>query len=360
MISAERPINLISVCYSDRAIAWDKVWNPNVKIQDTAQSPSLSPFATLGDLSALQNLKVKVERDKRYTFSQIATFYNKKHNIPNIYTTSKGRRVINRHNLNRLGYGNLMGRACKKLGINLSKGNLYNGRSTYSISLNEWGKIRAEMYNIIQAQTKYKKQWRDYIWERQAIGGGHNNKPTKVKIFDYFFTHLKEYESEQLYTNIKVQNALHNLFATPEPNEINYIAHRIFKNHSVMQIFLNRIGEVFFFNRVFKEYKKDRQARGGTRLIQASKGYVKILQTAQTGRGFDIFGKSVIILTMRQLKAILVLMEYFNSMFMSGKGGEYLEVGIRSLKRFLANPQEYEQRYKVIFTENKTYKSLWL
>ena len=357
---SNKPINLMSVCYTDRAIAWDKVWNPNVKIQDTAQSPSLSPFATLGDLKDLQNLKVKVERDKTYTFSQIAVFYNKKHNIPNTYKRPTGRVVLNRHNLNRIAYGNIMGRAIKNLGINLKQGDTYNGRSTYSISLNQWEAIRAEMYRIVQSQIKYKQSWRDHMWQNEVIGGGWNKKPTKVKIFDYFFTHLKEYESEQLYTNIKVQNALHNLFATPEPNEKNYIAHRIFKNHSIMQIFLNRIGEVFFFNRVFKEYKKDRQARGGTRLIQASKGYVKILQTAYIGRGFNICGKSVIILTMRQLKATLVLMEYFMDMFLAGKGGQYLEVGIRNLKKFLANQQEWEQRYQVVFTENKTYKSLWL
>ena len=360
MSSADRPINLMSVCYSDCAIAWDKIWNPNVKIQDTAQSPSLSPFATLGDLSALKNLKVKVERDKTYTFSEIAVFYNKKHNIPNTYKRPTGSVILNRHNLSRLGHGNIMGRAIKNLGINLKQGDTYNGRIIYSLSLNQWEAIRAEMYRIVQSNTKYKQKWRDHIWQNEVICGGWNKKHTKVKIFDYFFNNLKEYELEQLYQNIRVQNALYNLFDKPEPNEQNYVAHRIFKNRYVMQNFLNRIGEVFYFNRKFSEYKKDRQSREGQRLIQASKGNCKILQNNYTGRGFVAYNKSVIILTMRQLKATLVLMEYFMDMFLAGKGGQYLEVGIRNLKKFLANQQEWEQRYQVAFTENKTYKSLWL
>lgn len=97
---SQEPINLMSVCYNDRAIAWDKVWNPNVSIQDTAQSPNLSPFATLGDLSALQNIKVKVERDKSYTFGEIVTFYNKKHNLPKTIKTPSGREVLNKHSIN--------------------------------------------------------------------------------------------------------------------------------------------------------------------------------------------------------------------------------------------------------------------
>lgn len=360
MSSADRPINLMSVCYSDRAIAWDKVWNPNVKIQDTAQSPSLNPFATLGDLSALQNLKVKVERDKCYALSEITTYYNKNHNIPNTYTTSTGKAIPNRHNINRIWGGNLMGRAVKKLGINLRQGGSYNGQWAYSISLNQWEAIRAEMYNIIQSQTKYSKSWRDHIWEQQVIRGGAKKLHTRVRIFDYFFTHIKEYETEQIYQNIKVQNALHNLFDTPLPDEKNYIAQRIFKNKSVMQFFLERVGQHFYFGKDFKAYKRDRQSRGGQRLVQASKGNIKILQNSYTGRGFETIGKNVIILTMRQIKAILVLMEYFRDMFLAGKGGEYLEVGIRAIKKFLANQQEWEQRYQVAFTENKTYKSLWL
>ena len=360
MSSADKPINLMSVCYTDRAIAWDKVWNPNVKIQDTAQSPSLSPFATLGDLKDLQNLKVKVERDKTYIFSQIAAFYNKRHNLPNTHTTSTGRVVLNRHHINKLGDGSLMGRAAKKLGINLRQGSSYNGQWGYSISLNQWEAIRTEMYNIIQSQTKYSKSWRDYIWEQQVIRGGVKNNHTRVRVFDYFFTHIKEYETEQLYQNIKVQNALHNLFDTPLPDEKNYIAQRIFKNKIVMQFFLERVGQYFYFGKDFKAYKKDRQSRGGQRLVQVSKGNIKILQNSYTGRGFETIGRNVIILTMRQIKAILVLMEYFMDMFVAGKGGEYLEVGIRAIKKFLANQQEWEQRYQVVFTENKTYKSLWL
>lgn len=360
MSSADRPINLMSVCYSDRAIAWDKIWNPNVKIQDTAQSPSLNPFATLGDLSALKNLKVKVERDKTYIFSQIVAFYNKRHNLPNIYKLPTGKVVLNRHYVNKLGGRNLMGRAVKNLGINLRQGSSYNGQWAYSISLNQWEAIRAEMYRIVQSQTKYKQSWRDHIWQNEVIGGGAKKHHTRVRVFDYFFTHIKEYETEQIYQNIKVQNALHNLFDTPLPDEKNYIAQRIFKNKSVMQAFLEKVGQHFYFGKDCKAYKKDRQSRGGQRLVQASKGNIKILQNSYIGRGFETISKNVIILTMRQIKAILVLMEYFRDMFLAGKGGEYLEVGIRAIKKFLANQQEWEQRYQVAFTENKIYKSLWL
>lgn len=350
-----KPINIMSVCYSDRAIAWDKVWNPNVKIQDTAQSPSLSPFATLGDLSALQKLKVKVERDKLYTFAQIVVFYNKKHNIPHTYTLDDGKKILNRHNINRLG-NNFFGRAVKKLGINLRQGDTYNGRNIYSISLNQWEAIRNQMYNLIQAHTNQK--WRDHTWQNEIVGNG--KKHTKIKIFDYFFNHIKEYETEQLYQKIQVQNALYNLFDTPDSSETNYIAHRIFKNKCIMQFFLERIGEVFFFNRKFSEYRKDRQSRQGQRLVQVSKTDVKILKNSHTGKGFDICSRSVIILTMRQLKATLVLMEYFYDMFLTGNRAQYLEAGIRNLKKFLANQQEWEQRYQVQFVENKVYRSLWI
>lgn len=356
-MTSEEPINLMSVCYTDRAIVWDKVWNPNISIQDTAQSPNLSPFATLGDLSALQNIKVKVERDKRYTFGEIVTFYNKKHNLPKTIKLPSGRETINRHSINTRNT-KIMQRALKNLGINLLQGEQYNGQPTYSISLNQWEAIRAEMYKIVQSH-RYSQSWRDYMWKNECVGSN-RKKPTKIKIFDYFFTNIKEYETEKLYQNIKAQNALRNLFDKPDPSEKNYIACRIFKNRAIMQIFLNRVGEVFFFNRVFSDYKKDRQARGGQRLVNASKGDIKILQNSYTGRGFETIGKNVIILTMKQLKAILVLMEYLRDLFLGGRGGDYLEVGIRALKRFFANPQEAEHKYQVSFTENKTYRSLWL
>ena len=357
-MTSEKPINLMSVCYNDRAIAWDKVWNPNVSIQDTAQSPKLSPFATMGDLPALQNIKVKVERDKRYTFGEIVTFYNKKHNLPKTIKTLSGKYVINKHGIN-ANNNRTMARALKNLGLNLFQGEQHNGQPTKSISLNQWEAIRAEMYKVIQSH-RYAQSWRDNMWKNECIGNGKGKKHTKVRIFDYFFTHIKEYETEKLYQNIKTQNALHNLFAKPDPSEKNYIACRIFKNSEVMHIFLNRVGEVFFFNRVYSEYKKDRQARGGQRLVNASKGNIKILQNSYTGRGFEIIDKKVIILTMRQCKAILVLMEYFRDLFLYGRGGDYLEIGIRALKRFLSNPQEAELKYQVAFTENKTYRSLWL
>lgn len=354
----QKPINLMSVCYNDLAIAWDSVWNPNVSIQDTAQSPSLSPFATLGDLSALQNIKVKVERDKRYTFGEIVSFYNKKHNLPKTIKLPNGKEKFNRHNIS-ASNTKLMQRALKNLGINLKQGETHNGQPAKSISLNQWEAIRAEMYNVIQSH-RYSQSWRDYMWKTECVGNGKGKKHTKVRIFDYFFTHIKEYETDKLYRNIKAQNALRNLFAKPDPSEKNYIACRVFKNNRVMQIFLNRVGEVFFFNRVFSEYKKDRQVRGGQRLVNASKGDIKILQNSYTGRGFEVIGKNVIILTMRQCKAILVLMEYLRDLFLYGRGGDYLEVGIRALKKFLANPQEAELKYQVVFTENKTYRSLWL
>lgn len=361
MGTAQKPINLISVCYNDRAIAWDKVWNPNVKIQDTAQSPNLSPFATLGDLSALQNLKVKVERDKLYRLAEMAQYYNKKLGIKQShYKNNSGKIQPNLHRITNI-KGQMIERACKNLGITLLRDDKdsQTRRPTIQMSLAEWELIRAEMYKMLFNRKAYNhtKEWAEKIWQGQNVN---TKKHTRLKIIDWFFNNVKEYETEKILQRAQVQTALFNLFDKPAPDEQNFIATRILKNNEIMPKFLRRVEQVFFYNREATRMLAEKKASGENHknAIKASKGDIRM--TLMNIFGLSEFRFKVNILTLRQIKAMLVILEYFSTLQKTGRNADYVVSAIFNIKRFLANQQEWERKYQVAYTENKVYRSLWL
>lgn len=157
-----------------------------------------------------------------------------------------------------------------------------------------------------------------------------------------------------------MQTALFNLFDKPTPDEKNYIAHRILKNSDAMPRFLRRVEEVFFYNREKTRMIKEKRATGDNRknAISASKG--RIRQTQNTIFGLSEFEYNVNIVTIRQLKAMLTILEYFSTLQNTGRNADYVISAIFNIKRFLASQQDWEWRYQVSFTENKVYRSLWL
>lgn len=342
--------NISSVCYTDRAVAWDKIWNPNVKIEDTAQSPSLDSFTKLGDLESLKNLKVKVDRDKLYKISDIRWWWRNQNDykIIGYYIDNKGfkHKKYSVNGLAQIKPSNklsLFSKACKALGIDISKQSVKNNTNTkcYQISLSQWELIRNKIFEIAD-KSPSKLTW-EFVKKGQKKGG-------YIYILDMFFNNIKEYELEQRMKQIEIENAWHNLLDTPKQDEESFIAIRIFKNSEILKMFLVKAW-IYRFNGGVWNFRNPNTDR--RRHLQATKVWLDMT--------FQIEGKIMTskfrhcLLTIRQLKAIYTLMGYLKT-----HRADYIDVGRKQIENFLRKQNEWEERYGVKYTPNKVYRSLWL
>ena len=209
----------------------------------------------------------------------------------------------------------------------------HNGKK--AMSYNQWQAIKAKSIEITNESLKSDKHIIRFNAQKTI-----NKREYIFGIIDRYFENQSNIQEikEEIIRCVSVLNR--------EPQGKSYLIYRIVKSDRFSDISFN-------ISKLIDKYI------GGVVGIKLHKGNIKIIQKGIVLSFYKVNQRNII-MDMEQIKAFVYILEnikYF--IYCKNRDSERNNNTLRNIKKFIQSPQSFD-KYDVVYTKDKEYRSLWL